>query len=445
MSWKNKVIWSEGMFLRPQHLQQHDRYLENLVEAHSAAVAPYRWGHVSMRLDENALRMGRIALLAGRGILPDFTPFDFPQVDEPPLPLTIREDARDELVVLAAPLRRLGADEADLAGTDATALTRYCVSTAEVRDSNSGPERAAVIQLANLRLRFLLKSDVTDAYACLGFARVLERRPDGQVVLDPNYIPPTLSVRDSTGLAAYMHEIHGLLHQRGEALARRLVHPGPGGVAEVAHFLLLQTINRYEPVFAHLSLLSVLHPERLYAICLMLAGELCTFSREDRRPTAYPEYVHDDPARCFTPLVDDLRRSLATVIEPTAIPIELQEGQFNVHVAIIRDPSLLHTAGFILAVNAQMPAETLRSRFPNQVKIGPVERIRDLVNLQLPGVELRALPVAPRQIPFHAGYNYFELTASGDLWNQMDESRGLAIHVAGDFPALKMEFWAIRS
>ena len=29
MSWDNKVVWSEGMFLRPQHFQQHDRYLEN--------------------------------------------------------------------------------------------------------------------------------------------------------------------------------------------------------------------------------------------------------------------------------------------------------------------------------------------------------------------------------------------------------------------------------
>ncbi|MCP6146127.1 hypothetical protein, partial [Pseudomonas aeruginosa] len=27
MSWNNRVVWSEGMFLRPQHFQQHDRYL----------------------------------------------------------------------------------------------------------------------------------------------------------------------------------------------------------------------------------------------------------------------------------------------------------------------------------------------------------------------------------------------------------------------------------
>ena len=31
MSDKNKVVWSEGLFLRTQHLQQQDRYTEGLV------------------------------------------------------------------------------------------------------------------------------------------------------------------------------------------------------------------------------------------------------------------------------------------------------------------------------------------------------------------------------------------------------------------------------
>ena len=100
----------------------------------------------------------------------------------------------------------------------------------------------------------------------------------------------------------------------------------------------------------------------------------------------------------------------------------------------------------MLAVNARMPDDALRARFPSQVKIGPVERIRDLVNLQLPGVGLRALPVAPRQIPYHAGNTYFELdTRNNDLWRQLDQSGGLAMHIAGEFPGLELAFWAIRT
>jgi type VI secretion system protein ImpJ len=92
-----------------------------------------------------------------------------------------------------------------------------------------------------------------------------------------------------------------------------------------------------------------------------------------------------------------------------------------------------------------MPGEALRARFPTQVKIGPAERIRDLVNLQLPGVPVRPLPVAPRQIPSHAGFTYFELETRGnEMWRQLENHGGLAMHIAGDFPGIELEFWAIR-
>jgi type VI secretion system protein ImpJ len=151
------------------------------------------------------------------------------------------------------------------------------------------------------------------------------------------------------------------------------------------------------------------------------------------------------PAPCFRAVMSDLRQSLSMVLEQTALPIELQDRKYGVRVAIIADLELQRHAQFVLAVNAQMPGEALRARFPTQVKIGPAERIRDLVNLQLPGVPLRALPVAPRQIPYHAGFTYFELETRGnEMWRQLENSGGLAMHIAGDFPGLELEFWAIR-
>lgn len=143
--------------------------------------------------------------------------------------------------------------------------------------------------------------------------------------------------------------------------------------------------------------------------------------------------------------MNDLRRSLSMVLEANAIPIELQDRKYGVRVATIPDAELLRSASFVLAVNAQMSGETLRLHFPPQIKIGPVERIRDLVNLALPGIALRPLPVAPRQIPYHSGFNYFELERGGELWKQLEQSGGLAMHIAGDFPGLELEFWAIRS
>ncbi|ENO95985.1 type VI secretion protein [Thauera phenylacetica B4P] len=444
MTTHSKVIWSEGMFLQPQHLQQHDRYVESLVERRAGALRDHAWGWIELALDEPSLRMGRIALARARGLLPDGTPFDFPAQEEAPSALEIPVDARNERVVLALPLRRPAACETDLFGEDPQGAIRYRPAERELPDITLAAGPSALVQLGLPCFRLMLARDATDAYACVGVARVVERRADDQLVLDRDYIPPMLACAGSAVLAAQIGEIHGLLHQRAKALAARVAQPGRGGVAEIADFLLLQTVNRHEPVFRHYGLRTLLHPESLYAHCLALAGELATFSRDERRPPDYPPYRHDDLQSCFLPLAADLRRSLSMVLEQTAVPIELQDRKYGVRVAVVPDLELLRSAAFVLAVNAQMPGEALRVRFPGQVKIGPVERIRDLVNLALPGIALRALPVAPRQIPFHAGFNYFELDRGSELWKQLQQSGGLALHIAGDFPGLEIECWAIR-
>jgi type VI secretion system protein ImpJ len=140
-----------------------------------------------------------------------------------------------------------------------------------------------------------------------------------------------------------------------------------------------------------------------------------------------------------------LRSSLSVVLDQSAIAIPLEAKKFGIHVAIVTDRTLLTTAVFVLAARADVPAEELRRRFPAQLKIGPVEKIRDLVTLQLPGVPVVPLPVAPRQIPYHAGFAYFELNQSAELWDQLKTSGGVAVHIAGEFPGLAMEFWAIRA
>ena len=136
---------------------------------------------------------------------------------------------------------------------------------------------------------------------------------------------------------------------------------------------------------------------------VQMAGEFATFTEPTRRPNSYPAYRHEDLQRSFAPVVADLRRSLSAVLEQTAIAIPLQERRYGVRVGPIIDRSILRAASFVLIVQADVPTETLRRIFPAQVKIGAVEQIRDLVNVAIPGIAVRPLPVAPRQIPFYAG------------------------------------------
>jgi type VI secretion system protein ImpJ len=440
MTWTNRVVWQEGMFLRAQHFQQQDRWLEMLVRTRAAALRPHSWGVIEMSIDRDLLSTGRFALSSAVGVFEDGTPFAIPGETDHPPPLDLPDSTRNAVVYLAAPIRQPGAVEITMNGSEG----RYALREFEAYDTHSASPQPAPLLIARLRLRYMLESEERAGYLCIGLARVTEVASDRRATLDERWIPPALVCSATLPLSGLVTEFSGMLNQRGEALAARLTAPGSRGVAEVADFLLLQSVNRWQKLLAHWADAGNIHPEDLYSAFVQMAGELATFTEVTRRPNAYPAYRHDDLQRSFAPVVADLRRSLSAVLEQNAIAIPLQERRHGVRVGSIVDRSILRGASFVLSVQADMPTEQLQRLFPSQVKIGAVEHIRELVNVLLPGIAVRPLPVAPRQIPFYAGASYFELDRNSPHWQQMQASGGFAIFVAGEFPNLRMELWAIR-
>jgi type VI secretion system protein ImpJ len=444
MSAYSKIVWSEGLFLRPQHLQQQDRYLERYIETRCHTLRSYTWGLAELEIERDLLAIGKLGLRRAVGVFPDGTPFRMPDDEPLPPPLDIDTRMRDQIVHLAVPLRKPGALDASR-GPTRDSLVRYTVEELEVRDNTSTSASMALLEVAKLQSKLLPDSEPGEDYARIPIAHVIECRADKQVVLDDRFIPTVLDARASTRLSTFLTELVGLLHQRGEALAGRVSATGRGASAEIADFLMLQVINRYEPLVAHLADSGTVHPEDLYRLLIAAAGELATFTAPSKRRPPLPGYRHDRLRESFEPVMAALRASLSAVLEQTAVPIPLEPKKFGISVAAIADRSLLTGAVFILAARADMPGEELRRAFPLQLKIGPVEKIRDLVNLQLPGIPVHPVPVAPRQIPYHAGFVYFEIDQSHELWRLLQTSGGIALHVGGEFPGLAMELWAIRS
>jgi len=264
--------------------------------------------------------------------------------------------------------------------------------------------------------------------------------------LDENFIPCVLHSGVSHVLGSFLRELHGLLQTRGEALAARVAGASQGaGVGEFADLMLLQTVNRYQPLLGHLAIDTAIHPENLFALGLQMMGDLSTFYRHNKRPIQMPAYQHDHPSAAFLALILELRALLSRVLEQNAIQIPLTKHDLSVYGSARPDVKLLESAYFVLAVSAQMSSELLRTSFPPQVKIAPVEEILKLVQSALPGITISPLPVAPRQIPYHAGYSYFELDKHNPYWEKMLQSGGFAFYIGGNFPGLELEFWAIKT
>jgi type VI secretion system protein ImpJ len=444
MQSENRVVWAEGMFLRVQHFQQSDRWTERLVRAGTRDLRPYPWGLASVAINRDLLGVGKFALTSARGIFADGTPFEAPGDADLPPALELVEGTRNAILYLTLPERRSGATEVGRDGHEDTA-TRWRRTECQALDTNGDSFANTTIEVGRQRLGYALSSGPLAGFDRLGIARIVEVRSDRSIVIDDHFIGPTLNCAAEAPLLALITELQGLITHRAEALAARIADPTVRGTAEIADFLLLQMLNRTEPRLRHAFVQAAqLHPESFYVLCLEIAGELATFTSNSKRATAFPDYRHDDLDATFAAVFADLRASLSSVLEQTAVAIPLQDRRHGVKVGVINDRSLLLSASFVLAVRAEMPAEMLRRSLPNQIKIGPVEQIAQLVNIALPGILIRPLPVAPRQLPFRAGTVYFELENSGPLWKQLDVSGALAFHLAGEFPELVMELWAIK-
>ncbi|HGM7842901.1 TPA: type VI secretion system baseplate subunit TssK, partial [Serratia marcescens] len=82
--------------------------------------------------------------------------------------------------------------------------------------------------------------------------------------------------------------------------------------------------------------------------------------------------------------------------------------------------------------------------FPAQVKLGPVEKIIQLIDLQLPGARLLPMASPPRHIPYYPNSIYFEVDHADPIYKEMMGGSAMALSIVGDFPDLRFDVWGLR-
>lgn len=445
MTGESRVAWREGLFLRPQHFQQQDRFIEQLVRARTETLRPYAWGVSALRIDESLGAVGKFALSGCAGALPDGSPFSLPGEAPPPLPLDVPADARDAVIYLTLPARQTGAVEFTERDGAQAGVARQLVDEQDVYDAFSSERNAEQIELAVPNLRYGLTREQTEGRITLGVARVREVL-NGSVQLDERYIPACLDIRASPRLSGFLRDIIGRAAQRVDELADRAVEATDGGAETFASFLLLQALNRWTPVLAHLQSLPLVHPERLYETFCSMAGELATLVRPDtRRAPVFAPYDHLDLQGSFELVYETLQSELSQMFEQSAGQMKLEQVGPGAYTAVITNHALFSTCNFYLAVAARAPQEELRSRFPSHVKVGSVLKMRQIVTSSLAsGIGIAPQPSPPPQIRVLPGYVYFELDRAAADWRDLATAPALGLHVAGDWADLKLELWWVK-
>ena len=151
-----RVIWSEGMLISPQHLQQLDRYHETLLEERVASVTPYSIGVFALEVDHTSLDEGLFVLRSLQAVLPRGTVIAL-EAGEPEMPKarTIAEhfpSTRDAIgVYVALQNEREGATAFT---TDDDRRGRYVRDHRTITDLVEGNQLVVQFAQRNLKLVF---------------------------------------------------------------------------------------------------------------------------------------------------------------------------------------------------------------------------------------------------------------------------------------------------
>ncbi|WP_432379515.1 type VI secretion system baseplate subunit TssK [Duganella sp. P38] len=448
MSIPSKVLWGEGLFLRPQHFQQQDQYHEARLLHTVQAMHPYGWGVREISWDFDALKAGKLRLESLSLMFRDGEIIDAPS--STPLPpaidlARIPASVMDITWYAALPsLSPAGGNAASIGEQHGGA--RYGQSSRQMADLYTQAVGADVIFLKSA-VRLLSDLEPLGAFECVPVIR-LRRTVTGGFEADPSFIPPGLSIASAPALRAMLDRLLEALQAKVQSLQGHMREPSRNVIefrsGDVSSFWLLHTVSTSAAALMHYARHPELHPERLFEALLALAGAMMTYSKQYAL-IDLPSYQHEDPASCFSALDDIIRDLLDTVISTKYFSISLTEEKPSYHLGKLDSGKIDQRTTLYLAVGAALPALELVEVVPLRVKVGAPDDVEKCVLSAMPGVKLTHAPQVPAAIPIQPDTYYFALEGKGMLYEQMLKAQSISIYVPAGIRDLRLNLIAVTA
>jgi type VI secretion system protein ImpJ len=444
----DRVLWSEGMFLAPHHLQQLDRYHEAFTNARIGALGRPAWGVLRLELDSGALALGQVSIQQFMGVLPDGTPVVFSRdrqsADEPPpsRPIEGHFGATQRVLEAHLALKRERVDspnvdpEESSGNGEARSRARFSVSRRASFDTSSSRSEEVEIAFGRKNLVLLFGDEPRDDYDSIKVAEI-ERGQSGALRIVKSYVPPALSVRASAFVMEGLDDLLARMtaKQRGLSLERRQ-RESAGGVEfqsrDITRFLQLATLNSFLPVIKHLTSADDWPTDDAYLALLQLSGQLSTFSG-DLDPTTLPVFQYDDLGGCFGALFDRLRAQLEVTVRSGALSIALEEDGDQLIGEL--DDDALACGRFVLAVRTSRPAEETARKVPLVAKIAAKNKLDGIIAANASGLKLAVTHNPPPEVVVRPDTVYFTFSSQDPRWNDVLRDRAVAIYLPKPYNA----------
>jgi len=445
----SKIVWSEGMYLAPQHFQAQNRFFEDSLHFATSSLWSETYGFAACEVDPDALQNGILSLNHARGIFQDGLAFDMPECD--PLPQSrsfagLFSPTADHLTLALAVPRWVPEGkncELELVPNDSS---RYACQVETLHDENTGRDEKPV-PLGRKNLRLIVESEANANLLTLPVARVI-RDGAGRFVNDPTFIPPCLQTSASPRLMSLLSRLVEILEDKSTAVSQEQGQQAKGrfqtGMTgrQVSQFWFLHAINSSLTPLRHFLLSKHGHPEELFREMSRLAGALCTFGL-DAHPRSLPNYDHIHPDRCFDLLDEHIRRHLEIVVPAQAIVIPLKQTGRYFFEGEAQDQRAFGRGRWVLGIRSPIGEADLITKAPQLLKICSAKFVPDLVKRAMPGLGLTHVQVPPAAIAAKVDSQYFFVTKSGPCWEHIMKTKLIGVYVPGELPSAELELVVI--
>ncbi len=454
-----RILWSEGLFLTPQHLQQQDRGHAAAIAAVWREAAPFRWGIARFELREDAIGRGLAEVAAVVAVTREGVFVKGGGLVGGGANARIRPLALGDGMVLGATTLYLClareqpgvppvASEAELAQSERLAR-RYLAETSEFADAEDIDQTDRVTLT---RLPFLLqlaavpegpagqaaRAALEQGFDVLPVARLL---PKGEgFATDPDFVPPALSLGAVPYLlhraASLADRMLGRIAEIEPELGTRRLQAELGVPTNLAIFLVLRSLHEHASAILQATEMRETHPTELYfrlrqavadlsafSPSVTLRGEVAASGEMAARP-ALPPYAHDDLGWRVLRAIETIDLLMDGLGSGAQISVELQFSppeRWSARIA----PDFFHarvTRYFLLVESTLQSSEV--EQLLAQRKIASAADLSQLIASNLYGLPIKRLADPPRGLPARTGrYTYFEITTDSPDWKAI-RSRG---------------------